>query len=106
MRRRISDGLVCEVAGDLEAPSRGSENRGQDADRGRLAGAVRAENAEDLARLGFEAEIGDGDERAVALLDAASLDRRAHEPLRNETSSLRSTGPLTVCSSTVPIPRT
>ena len=48
----------------------------------------------------------DGDKPAVALLDAVSLDRCAHEPFRNDTSSLRSSGPLAVCSSTVPIPRT
>ena len=64
------------------------------------------EDAKALSGLRVEAEIGHGDKRAIALLDAASLDRCAHEPFRNDTSSLRSSGPLAVCSSTVPIPRT
>ena len=106
MRRRISAGLRVRDARDGEAPARRLEDRRQHPDRGRLAGAVRPEHAEDLAGLRLEAEILDGDERAVALLDASRLDRCAHAPRRKETSSLRSLPPLTVCSSTVPIPRT
>src|SRR5206468_3311527 len=69
-------------ARDREAAARRLEDRGQDTDRRRLAGAVRAEDAEDLARVGLEAEIVDGDERPVAPFDASRLDRRVHGPRR------------------------
>ena len=90
MRRRISAALVCGTPATAKVPR---------------VGAVRPEHAEDLALRGLEAEIGHRHERAVALLDSIHLDGRAHEPLRNDTSSFRSLPPLTVCSRTVPIPR-
>ena len=49
MRRRISAGRVCGMPGDGEAARAGREDRRQHADRGRLAGAVRPEQAEHLA---------------------------------------------------------
>ena len=53
---------------------------GQDAHRRRLAGAVRAEEAEDLAALDAEADIVDGRDAAVALGEVLNLN---HELLRS-----------------------
>ena len=67
------------VADDVEArdPRRalvGVEQRGQDPDRGRLAGAVRAEQPEDAARLDAQIDAAKGLDVAVALVEAAGLD--------------------------------
>src|SRR6185312_2111506 len=45
--------------------------------RGRLAGPVRAEVAEDVARLDAEVDVLDRDQVAVALAEAPDLDREA-----------------------------
>jgi hypothetical protein len=53
---------------DFGVPSVGAGERGQDPDRRRLAGAVRAEEPEDRSRLDREPDAIDGDDRpAVAL---------------------------------------
>ena len=51
---------------------------GQDAHRRRLAGAVRPEEAEDLAALDAEADVVDGGDAAVAFREVLNLD---HEEL-------------------------
>jgi hypothetical protein len=55
------------VAGDHGAARRGRVVAGQHADRGGLAGTVRAEEADHLAASDFERDAVDGQERAVAL---------------------------------------
>ena len=79
--------------GDANAPGRGHEDPGEHLDRGRLAGAVRAEVAEELALLHGERDPVDRvDDPALAahaallrthderLADVLELDRRGHEP--------------------------
>ena len=68
-------------AGDAwRAPSVGVRERGEDADRGGLAGAVVAEQAEHGARRHVEVEVAQGPEVAEALAEALGvhpgLDRR------------------------------
>ena len=55
-------------------PDVGLQQPAQHADRRRLAGAVGAEEAEDLALLHRERQIVDGDERAEAARQAADVD--------------------------------
>jgi hypothetical protein len=47
----------------------------EDLGRGRLAGAVGAEQAEDLALADLEAHVGDGDVVPVALAEVLDVDR-------------------------------
>src|SRR5581483_6315189 len=93
-------------SGDGEGAVGRLEDRGEDPDRGGLACTVRAEHAEDLPLLGGEGEVLEGDERAVTLANAVRFDGCGHAPLVTETSSLRSLPPFSVCSRTVPMPRT
>ena len=55
----------------------GVDETDEHAQRRRLAGAVRAEQAADLARADGEVEVVDGEHGAVALGEVADLDRRA-----------------------------
>jgi len=59
---------------DDERSTRGCEDRGEHADRRRLAGPVGAEDAEDLASIDGEREVFDGNEAAVLLSHAACFD--------------------------------
>ena len=52
------------MAGDARAAAVGRQQRGQHAERRRLAGAVRPEQAEDLARLDRERDAVDGGDLA------------------------------------------
>ncbi len=61
-------------AGDERLTRRRSEQRGQDLHRRRLAGPVRADEAEDLAVADDEVEARDGELVVVALHEAAGLD--------------------------------
>ncbi len=61
--RPVASGIVAE---DADVAGVGDAVALQRLDRGRLAGAVRAEQAEDLARLGAERDAVDGDRPAVA----------------------------------------
>jgi len=56
-------------------PGIGARQARDDADQRRLAGAVRPQQAEKLALRDIEADAGKRLQRAVALLDAADLDR-------------------------------
>src|SRR5690606_38520947 len=53
----------------------------QHPDRRRLAGAVRAQEPEDLAALDVERHVSDGGERAEHARDVAYDNGTAHEPL-------------------------
>ena len=66
-------------AGDLGLAGRRLEERGQDPEGRRLAGAVGPDQAEDLALLDVEVEAGDGERLVVALHEALGLDDRCHE---------------------------
>ena len=59
---------------DDERSARRCQDGGEDADGRRLPGAVRAENAEDLAPLDREGEVFDRDEIAVLLAHALCFD--------------------------------
>jgi hypothetical protein len=63
-------------AGDADAARVGRAQPLDHLERGRLAGAVRPEEAEDLARPDGEVDPGDGDRAAVALDQPAGLDDR------------------------------
>ncbi len=67
------DGHVDAV--DLDAPGRRLEQRRHDADGGGLAGAVRADEAEDLAVADLEAHVAQHVERAVAVPQVVRADR-------------------------------
>ena len=64
------------LAEQRRRPSRRRQQAGQHLHRRRLAAAVRAEEAEDLAALDAEAHVVDGGEVAEALRQAVRLDRR------------------------------
>ena len=71
------DRLVEDVeAGDDRFALGGRHVAGQDAHRRRLAGAVGAEEAEDLAALDAEADVVDGGDAAVAFREVLNLDHR------------------------------
>ena len=61
------------------------------ADRRRLAGAVRAEEAVDLRVRNVEVDAGDGPGRAEPAREVARADRNAHGPARS-SASVTSTG--------------
>ena len=65
-------------AGDLGDTGRGLQERGEDPERRRLAGAVRPDEAEDLAGLDVEVHAGDGDGGRVSLDEALGADDGAH----------------------------
>jgi len=85
---RVEAALLGQVAprsageGDVLGPHPchaagiGSEDVEHDSHRGRLAGAVRAEETEDPPRLDREADTVEGDDLAEALVDA--FDDKAH----------------------------
>jgi hypothetical protein len=77
-------GLSHDVeAGDAGAAPVGLEQRGQDADRGGLAGTVGAQQAEDAAGPRGEVHAAQGADRAVGLLQPLDDDRMiAHAPRR------------------------
>ena len=62
----------------MTAPARGAEEPGDDRDERRLAGAVRAEEREDLAARDVEVDAVHRDEGAEALRDAADRDDGVH----------------------------
>ena len=66
------------AAGDLGGPGRRAQERGQDAQGRRLAGAVGPDEAEDLARLDRQVDAGDGERAVVALDEAVGPHDRAH----------------------------
>src|SRR5258706_15557285 len=78
MRRKAEDRLA--EAAPLAA-CRGI-GAGDEIEGGRLAGAVRADHAEDLAFAHFEVEVGHGGEAAEALGQPLDLENRSHSPMR------------------------
>src|SRR5258706_16241211 len=78
MRRKAEDRLA--EAAHLAA-CRGV-GAGDEIEGGRLAGAVRADHAEDLAFAHFEVEVGHGGEAAQALGQPLDLENRSHNPMR------------------------
>ena len=58
----------------IPSPLAGFEQRGQEADRGALAGAVRADEAEHLAGLDLQVQAIDGLEFAVVLCEVGEFD--------------------------------
>src|SRR5262249_18638541 len=83
------------VGGDVDAvdgggPAVGGEAARDDPQRRRLAGAVGAEEADDLAALDGEADAVEGDRRAVAFDEGGDLDHGAimPDPARPRPSSL------------------
>ena len=70
-------GVAADVeAGDERAPAGRDDGRREHPDRRRLARAVRAEQAEELAAPHLEVEPVDGDERPVDLAELLGPDRR------------------------------
>ena len=69
----------------------------EDLDGRRLAGAVRAEQAEALAGRDLEVEAGDGDDVAVALLQAAADARPRRFPRRSRLASSHGCDRLRFC---------
>ena len=67
------------VAGDGGRAGVGHEQRGEDRQERRLAGAVRPEKADDLARVDVERYAGQRDPRSVALGDALDRDLSLHD---------------------------
>jgi hypothetical protein len=75
MARRTASGSRCDVvAGDRRPPAVGPQQRRQHPQGGRLAGAVRAEEAEDLAGGDVEGDVVDGDHVVEALRESLDLD--------------------------------
>ncbi len=79
-----------------EEPDRaggGADQAQHHSQRGRLAGAVRAEVAEDVAALDRQVDVVDRDDAPIALGEAADLDRRgvAH-PAQSPRAAALATG--------------
>ncbi len=65
-----------DVDTEHRGPARvGPEVGGEDPHRGRLPGAVRAEQTEDGSARDFEADAGEGDHLPVVLLEVLGRDR-------------------------------
>src|SRR5262249_59194548 len=62
------------VAADESAPRGGAQQRRQHADGGRLAGAVRADEAEDVTLLQPQRQVLDGYQVLVLLPEVLSID--------------------------------
>jgi hypothetical protein len=74
-RRRELHRLISQA----DLPLSGTVHAGKDLDQRRLAGAVVAEQAMDLARLHREGHAVERDHRAEILADIAQLDQRRHQ---------------------------
>src|SRR5690606_25800870 len=90
-RRLDARGRARDVVPGDEGPPRGRrEQAAQHADGRRLAGAVRAEIAEDLAAPDLEGDVAHRDEGAEALAEIAHLDDRvAHGASACARSAMR-----------------
>ena len=76
MRSRTAWGFAVDVDTEHGGPARvGPEVRGEDAHRGRLPGAVRAEQAEHGPARDLEVDAVEGDHLPVVLPEALGLDR-------------------------------
>ena len=64
------------AAAELDAAGVGREHAGHQVEQGGLAGAVRADQRVDLARVDREAGVGDGADAAEMLRDACDLEHR------------------------------
>src|SRR5690606_34504890 len=73
------------LAGDHDVARVGDDVASEDLERRRLAGAVRAEKADDLALVDLEAHVVHRERRAVAFEDMTDLD---HRHLREEPWSV------------------
>ena len=67
-------------AGDLRGPRRRPDERAEEAQRRRLARAVRSEEAEHLALAHLEVESVDGDEIAESLRELLGANDGLHMP--------------------------
>ena len=76
------DALPARVQPEHDGPARRrTDEVDEEPERGRLAGSVRPQVAEDLAALDLEGEVDDAPRPAVALRQALGLDcRRRHGP--------------------------
>ncbi len=72
---------LTSLAGEEDAPERRLVGAGQDLDQGRLAGAVVADQADDLAGLGVEIDAGQRVDAAVPLLQRLAADERVRRRL-------------------------
>ena len=90
MKPRIAThgvGVPADVdPGHLGQPGRRLEQRREDSERRRLAGAVRPDEPEDLALGDVEVEASDRDGAGVALDQAAGPDDPAHSTLPSSTT--------------------
>ena len=95
--RRLADDVEAR---DVGGAFIGSQQGGQDSDSGRLAGAVRAQQAEDAPCLGAEVHAAEGFDLAVSLAQAGGLDGGRH-PLYASGCAGLAAHPLTgrVCRS-------
>src|SRR6266850_2190049 len=78
VRRQAEDRL----AGEAHLAARRRIGAGDDVEGGRLAGAVRADHAEDLAFVDLEVERRHGSEPAEALRQLLDLENRSHMPIK------------------------
>src|SRR5262249_11887200 len=72
------------VAVDRRLPAGGLEQRGEEADGGGLAGAVGADEAEDVALLDIQVEMIDGHELLVPFNKSADLDHTHSDQLTTD----------------------
>ena len=70
--------VADDVIADAGLAPRGLEERGEDLNGGALAGAVGADEAEAVALVDLEVEVGQRDERAVALGQVDCFDHGRH----------------------------
>ena len=92
--------MVQVDARHLQRAAGGREQAAQHAERGRLAGAVGPEQAEDLAALDLEADVIDGGESAEPPDQIVDLD---HRLVRGHRSVVRGRWPWSVASEGVDV---
>jgi hypothetical protein len=69
----------CVEAEDGRPPGRRADEAGEEADRGRLPGTVRAEESEDLPFMNPDFEVDHASPASVILGELEQLDRVAHQ---------------------------
>src|SRR5688500_10859358 len=96
------DGIHRDVdAADLDAAARGTQNAGDHPEGRRLAGAIGAEKAEQLAARHFQVDARDGGEVSVLLGELCDFDHRVsitsilRLPMRRSSSTCRPNPPVT-----------
>ena len=96
--RRTAAGVLCDVVARHDGPAAGGlKQRGQHPDRGRLTGAIRPEEAVDLAFRHLEIDAVDGLDAALELARELMRLDRGHGESKITGGRDRAGGVVTEC---------